>query len=39
VEAGMQDDILWDDFEESGKGATSSENESVTEGSISELSD
>jgi hypothetical protein len=39
VEDGMQDDILWDDSKQSGEGATSSENESVTEGSLDELSD
>jgi hypothetical protein len=36
---GMQDDILWGDSEQSGKGAPSSENESATEGSLDELAD
>jgi hypothetical protein len=31
--------ILWDDSEQSGDGASSSENESATEGSLSKLSD
>jgi hypothetical protein len=31
AEDGVQDDILWDDNEESDEGALSSENESVTE--------
>jgi hypothetical protein len=35
----MQDDILWDDSEQSGKDASFSENESPTEGSLEELSD
>jgi hypothetical protein len=35
----MQDNILWDDNEHSGKGATSSANESATEGSVDELYD
>jgi hypothetical protein len=30
---GTQDDIIWDDSEQSGDGAPSSENESATEGS------
>jgi hypothetical protein len=38
VEAGAQDDTLWDDSEQSGKVASSSENESMTEGSLDELS-
>jgi hypothetical protein len=38
VEDGMQDDIPWDDSEQSGKGASSSENESATEGSLDKLS-
>jgi hypothetical protein len=37
AEDGMQDDILWD--EQSVKGASSSENESATEGSLDKLSD
>jgi hypothetical protein len=39
VEDGIQYDILWDDSEQSGEGASSSENESVAEGSLDELSD
>jgi hypothetical protein len=39
VEDRTQDDILWENSERSGKGASSSENESVTEGSLDELSD
>jgi hypothetical protein len=39
AEDGMQDDILWDDSEQSGEGASSSEYESATEGSLEELSD
>jgi hypothetical protein len=35
----MQDYILWDNSEQSGEGASSSENESVTEGSLDKLSD
>jgi hypothetical protein len=35
----MQDDILWDDSEQSGKGASFLENEIVTEGSLDKLSD
>jgi hypothetical protein len=35
----MQDDILWDDSEQSGEGASSSENRSVTAVSLDELSD
>jgi hypothetical protein len=35
---GTQDDILWDDSEQSAEGASSSENESGTEGSLDELS-
>jgi hypothetical protein len=31
VEGGMQNEILWDDIEQSGESASSSENESVTE--------
>jgi hypothetical protein len=34
VEDGMQDDILWDDSEQSGEGASSSGYESATEGSF-----
>jgi hypothetical protein len=30
AEDGTQDDILWDDSEQSGEGASASENESVT---------
>jgi hypothetical protein len=32
-EDGKQDDILWDDSEQSGKGASLLENENATEGS------
>jgi hypothetical protein len=39
AEDGKQDDILWDDSEQSGEGASFSENESVTEGSLDKLSD
>jgi hypothetical protein len=39
VEDGMQDDILWGDSEKSGEGASSSENESATEGLLDEFSD
>jgi hypothetical protein len=39
VEDGTQDDILWDDSEQSDKGASSSENESPAEGSLEELSE
>jgi hypothetical protein len=39
MEDGMQDDSLWDDNEQNGEGASSSENESVPEGSLDELSD
>jgi hypothetical protein len=35
----MQDDILWDYTEQSGKGASASENESMTEGSSDKLFD
>jgi hypothetical protein len=35
----MQDDILWDNSEQSGEGASSSESETATEGSLDELSD
>jgi hypothetical protein len=38
AEDGTQDDMLWDNSELSGEG-TSSENESVTERSLVELSD
>jgi hypothetical protein len=34
-----QDDIFWDDSEKSDMGASSSENESVTEASLDNLSD
>jgi hypothetical protein len=33
-EDGTQDDILWDGSEQNGEGASSSENESVIEGSF-----
>jgi hypothetical protein len=39
AEDGMEDDILRDDRKQSGKGASSSENESTPEGSLDELSD
>jgi hypothetical protein len=39
AEGGMQDDILWDDREQSSKGASSSENGSATEGSLDKLID
>jgi hypothetical protein len=39
VENGMQDDILWNDSEQSGKGAPSSEYKSATEGSMDKLPD
>jgi hypothetical protein len=39
VEDGMQDDILWDNNEQRGEGASLSENESTTEGSLDELFD
>jgi hypothetical protein len=39
AEDGTQDDILWDNNEQSGEGASSSENESATEGSLDELPD
>jgi hypothetical protein len=39
MEDGMQDGILWDDSEQGGEGASSSKNESVTEGSLDELND
>jgi hypothetical protein len=35
----MQDDILWDDSEQSDKRASSSENENVTDGSLDKFSD
>jgi hypothetical protein len=35
----MQDGILRDDSEQNGEGASSSENESATEGSLDEFSD
>jgi hypothetical protein len=34
AEDGTQDDILWDDNEQSGVGALSEENESATEGAL-----
>jgi hypothetical protein len=37
VEDGKQDDILRDNSEQSGNGASSSENESVTEGLLDKL--
>jgi hypothetical protein len=37
VETRMQDDFHWDNSEERGEGASSSENESATEGSLKEL--
>jgi hypothetical protein len=36
AEDGTQDDMFWDDIEQSGKGASSSENECTTEGSLDE---
>jgi hypothetical protein len=39
TEDGAQDDILWDDSEQGGEGASFSENESLTEGLFEELSD
>jgi hypothetical protein len=39
AEDGMERDIFWDDSQQSGKGASSSETESVTERSLEELSD
>jgi hypothetical protein len=39
VEDGTQGDILQDDSELTGEGASSSENDSMTEGSLDELSD
>jgi hypothetical protein len=38
VEGGTQDDI-WDNSQQSGKGASSSDNDSGTEGSLDKLSD
>jgi hypothetical protein len=38
VEDGMQDDILWDNSEQSGEGASSSEYGSAAEGPLDELS-
>jgi hypothetical protein len=38
VADGMQVDILWDDSEQRGEGASSSENESRIEGSLDKLS-
>jgi hypothetical protein len=38
AEDGTQDNILWEDSEQSGEGASSSEYESVTEGSLDEQS-
>jgi hypothetical protein len=35
----MQDDILWDNSAQSGESASSTENESVIEWSLDELSD
>jgi hypothetical protein len=39
VEDGAHDDILWDNSEQSGEGASSSENENVIEGSLDKLPD
>jgi hypothetical protein len=39
TEDGTQDGILWDGSEENGEGASSSESEYATEGSLEELSD
>jgi hypothetical protein len=39
AEDGTQDDILWDDNEESGKDVSSSENENASEGLLVKLSD
>jgi hypothetical protein len=39
AEDGTQDDILCDDSEQSGKGASSSENDSATGGSLDECAD
>jgi hypothetical protein len=39
VEDGTQDNILWDDSEQSCEGAPSSDNESATEGPFEEFSD
>jgi hypothetical protein len=39
VEDGMQDDILWDNSEQSSEGASPSENEAATERSLDKLSD
>jgi hypothetical protein len=39
AEGGMRNDILFGNREQSGKGASSSENESVAEGSMDEVSD
>jgi hypothetical protein len=39
AEDGRQDGILCDDSEQSSDGASSSENENATEGSLDELSD
>jgi hypothetical protein len=39
AENGIQDDILWDSSEQSGEAESSSENESVTEGSMDKFSD
>jgi hypothetical protein len=36
---GTHDGILWDNSEQGGEGASSSKNESVTEGSLDELTD
>jgi hypothetical protein len=38
-EDGTQDEILWDDSEQSGESASSSENESATEGSLDKISE
>jgi hypothetical protein len=39
VEEGSPDVILWDNSEQNGEGAPSSENESATEGSLDKFSD
>jgi hypothetical protein len=39
AEDGTQNYILWNDNEESGEDASSSENENVSEGSLDELSE
>jgi hypothetical protein len=39
AEDGTQSDIVWDDSEQSGEDASSSENGSATEGCLDEISD